>query len=343
MISRYRCPVFSAVLFGLLANTSTALGQAFCALRDPVRQIQSVYPGASFTTDVQIVNNEARAAVARLLPLELHFNELGQHTLYDISRNRSTVGFVHVRPEKYQYGIMEVLWAFDRDLRIHDFRIQRCRSANTKMIDRKEFRDQIAGRGFEGIRDLLVDDCSRIKPGKLKVAQSEHALAAAVLRCALKTLVVTRVVWKDRIEHLRRGTMVKQARKFFPDAARFRIAVTPYTSGVKNGLKQERVKSELDIRRNSVSMLQVLDANGTVAGNVVSTEWAKLPVDRVLYWVVSPDGKIVDVVVGSGWPSEEISGLFQTMQGKNLASLRDCKTATELAATEVLVLIASLD
>ncbi len=338
----YQFPFFVVILFGSSITTSTAMGQAFCSLRDPVRQIQSIYPKASFETIVDVVDSEARVAVSRNLPLELHFNELGQHTLYNVLVNRSTVGLVHVRPEKYRYGIMEVLWAFDSDLRIHDFRMQRCRSANANLIDRKEFRDQIVGRGFAGIRDLLVEDCSRLKPGKLNVRQSEQDLAAAVLRCALKTLVVTRVVWKNRVERLRLVSMAKHARKFFPNGKSYRTAVVPYTKRVQDELTQERVEKELDIRRDSVAILQVVDVNGGVAGNIVSADWEKMPVDRVLYWVVGQDGSIVDITVGNGWPSEEIAGLFQRMRGKNLAALKDCKTAAELAATEILVLLAEI-
>ena len=338
----YQFPFFVVILFGSSITTSTAMGQAFCSLRDPVRQIQSIYPKASFETIVDVVDSEARVAVSRNLPLELHFNELGQHTLYNVLVNRSTVGLVHVRPEKYRYGIMEVLWAFDSDLRIHDFRMQRCRSANANLIDRKEFRDQIVGRGFAGIRDLLVEDCSRLKPGKLNVRQSEQDLAAAVLRCALKTLVVTRVVWKNRVERLRLVSMAKHARKFFPNGKSYRTAVVPYTKRVQDELTQERVEKELDIRRDSVAILQVVDGNGGVAGNIVSADWEKMPVDRVLYWVVGQDGSIVDITVGNGWPSEEIAGLFQRMRGKNLAALKDCKTAAELAATEILVLLAEI-
>ena len=333
---------FVVILFGSSLMTSTVMGQAFCSLRDPVRQIQSIYPKASFETSVEIVDSEARAAVAKSLPLELHFNELGQHTLYNVLINRSTVGLVHVRPERYRYGIMEVLWAFDSDLRIHDFRMQRCRSANDSLFERKGFRDQIVGKGFEGIRDLLVDDCSRLKPGKLKVGENEQALAAAVLRCALKTLVVTRVVWKKRVERLRLVSMARQARKFFPRGKSLRSAVVPYTNEVLVELTRERVKTELDIRRDSVAILQVMDADGAVAGNIVSTDWEKLPVDRVLYWVVALDGTIVDVTVGSGWPNDEIAGLFAEMKGKDRTALKDCKTAAELAATEVLVLLAEI-
>lgn len=339
MNRRYQFPFFVVILFGSSITTSTAMGQAFCSLRDPVRQIQSIYPKASFETSVKVVDSEARVAVSRNLPLELHFNELGQHTLYNVLVNRSTVGLVHVRPEKYRYGIMEVLWAFDSDLRIHDFRMQRCRSANANVIDRKAFRDQVIGRGFEGIRDLLVEDCSRLKPGKINIGQSEQALAAAVLRCALKTLVVTRVVWKNRVEQLRLVSMASQARKFFPRARSFRTTVVPYTKEVQANLAQELVGTELDIRRNSVAILQAVDIDGSVAGYIVSTDWEKLPVDRVLYWVVGREGAIVDVSAGSGWPSEELAGLFQGMRGQDLVALKDCKSAAELAATEVLILV----
>ena len=60
--------------------------QAYCALRDPVRQIGELYPGHSYVSHVGVVTTAARKEVSNRLPFTLHFNELGSHTLYAVGK-----------------------------------------------------------------------------------------------------------------------------------------------------------------------------------------------------------------------------------------------------------------
>ena len=65
------------------ALCSAVHAQAFCALRDPNRQIYRLFPKAtSYRSIVRTVGKDARREVGARLPFNLHFNELGRHTLY---------------------------------------------------------------------------------------------------------------------------------------------------------------------------------------------------------------------------------------------------------------------
>ena len=71
------------LLLAVLLVADDLNAQAFCALRDPQRQINVLFPEAtSFRSIVRTVDEAARSEVAERLPFSLHFNELGRHTLY---------------------------------------------------------------------------------------------------------------------------------------------------------------------------------------------------------------------------------------------------------------------
>ena len=75
--------------------------EAFCALRDPDREIRLLSP--EYERHISLVRTITRASRAKLLdevPFPIHFDELGQHTLYVVlSNKREVLGYVHVRSE----------------------------------------------------------------------------------------------------------------------------------------------------------------------------------------------------------------------------------------------------
>ena len=128
--------VFLSLLVFVLGTARPAAAQ-YCALRDPVRAINELYPGSTFSSSVRTINEQIRKRVSARLPqLKLHFDELGQHTLYKVFKEGVPVGFVHVRSERTRYGLTEIAWALDLSLRIQDFRFQRCRSVHRSDVER---------------------------------------------------------------------------------------------------------------------------------------------------------------------------------------------------------------
>ena len=128
-----------------LGLTNMAWGQAYCKLRDPVNSIKKLYPMATtYRSIVRTVDSSARDAVASAIPFKLHFNELGRHTLYVAMNKKKPVGLVHARSEKGRWGLVEIAWALDFDLRVRSFTFQRCRSPHRAEVESKVFKKNIS-------------------------------------------------------------------------------------------------------------------------------------------------------------------------------------------------------
>ncbi len=172
-----------------------AAAQAFCALRDPVRLVYQLFPEAdAFSSIVREVDEDARDGVGDRLPFSLHNRELGQHTVYVVKRGDESLGVLHVRSERSRWGLVEIAWALDKDLRVRDFEFQRCRSRQRDAVEAPAFREQLRGRSIDEIRAYISDDGTQIRGG-FTAPEGAEALAKAVLRSALKTIVATEVVW----------------------------------------------------------------------------------------------------------------------------------------------------
>ncbi len=196
-------PIVSRALSGalaalfLLAIPGSAAGQAYCALRDPIRSIYRLFPDAdSHVSIVREVSNEARQEVGRRLPFTLHSTELGTHTIYVAQHDGVAEGIVHVRSEPSEWGLVEVAWAIDTELRITGFEIQRCRSRQREAVEAEAFRNQLTGASSDELRRLIGSD-GTIRAEVLEVPPEARVLAAALVRSGLKTLEVTPVVWAE--------------------------------------------------------------------------------------------------------------------------------------------------
>ncbi len=116
------------ICIGLMCIPSIVSANAYCSLRDPMAAIHHLYPQATdHQSIVKVVDKEARNAVSEQLPFTLHFNELGKHTLYVALDDKTPTGLIHARSELSDWGIVEIAWALNFDLSVHNFYIQRCR------------------------------------------------------------------------------------------------------------------------------------------------------------------------------------------------------------------------
>jgi len=178
--------------------------EAYCSLRDPVAQIAQLYPQKTNQLSiVKEVNTDVRNLVKMALPKnDLHFSELGKHTLYVAMSGKKPLGYVHVRSEQSDWGLVEIVWAIDKQLRITNFAFQRCRSPKKQLINDSNFKAMLIGRNYEQLKLLLSDD--GITANKLLLDKAEYApeLANVVLRCALKTLLITDILWAQELQQL---------------------------------------------------------------------------------------------------------------------------------------------
>ncbi|MBL4899431.1 MAG: hypothetical protein JKX76_07255 [Colwellia sp.] len=190
------------VLILFVFSLPNAYAEAYCSLRDPVAQIKKLYPQKTNQLSiVKTVDSHTRNQVKLALPSnDLHFSELGKHTLYVAMKDTQALGYVHVRSEQSKWGLVEIIWALDKNLRIIDFTFQRCRSPKRKMIDNESFKSIFIGKNYEELKILLSSDGITAKSILLEKAGNAPELASVVLRCALKTLLITDILWGEELK-----------------------------------------------------------------------------------------------------------------------------------------------
>ena len=177
--------------------TTTSYGQAFCALRDPVRSIKEICPDKpEWKSVVAHVDADVRADVARRLPFTLHVRELGEHTLYIVSESTGRRRLVHARSEASPSGMVEIVWALDGALRVADFRFQRCRSPQAKFFEGSALAARLR-RSISSLelRALMTEDGSALTPAAAVQCVGSEELGALVVRSAQKTIVTTELAW----------------------------------------------------------------------------------------------------------------------------------------------------
>lgn len=191
------------LLLLLIIFASNVYADAYCALRDPVAQIKLLYPTKTNQRSiVKEINEGVRQQVKVALPNnDLHFGELGKHTLYVVLQQQTKLGYVHVRSEQSKWGLVEIIWAIDEDYRIKDFAFQRCRSPKKKLIDNQLFKNMFIGKNLAQLQAYLNKDGITANQKLLSVATDAPELTNVVLRCALKTLLLTQLVWKEELDN----------------------------------------------------------------------------------------------------------------------------------------------
>ena len=172
-----------------------AYGVAFCALRDPVQQIKTLYPNyVAYESEVR--NIKAAQANARLsetgLPVFLHAKEIGKHTLFYILGQQDLLGFVHVRSEPGDWGLVEIAWALNPQGEIVDYTFQRCRGGYCAEAESRVFRDYFKGLSTAGLSEFF-NEAGEIVPPKAVLNQN---LYQTMVLSAIKTLVLTDAFWQ---------------------------------------------------------------------------------------------------------------------------------------------------
>lgn len=184
----------------LMLAASTAHSIAFCDLRDPTRQIYDLYPEATaYRSLVDEIDDEVKQDVSDFLPFDLHARELGMHTLYVALADEQPLGLVHVRSEASRWGLIEIVWSLGLDLKVQDFRFQRCRDSGCRTLSEGNFNALLEGKTLAELKSEFGPEDDR-RHTELENAVGSHAdLANAVIRSAMKTLLITDLVWGQEI------------------------------------------------------------------------------------------------------------------------------------------------
>ena len=200
-----RLPIFWVLVVSLLAlPESHAHAQAYCSLRDPASTLQESFPDFDhYRSIVRNILPEHRQRIHEILPFTIHPYELGTHTLYvAFDSGNDLLGVVHVRTERGNWGLTEIAWLLDPDLRVVGMKFQRVRDRNQEYIESASFQGQVRGKGFHELRGLLNADGTRLAEGGLEVPKDARPLAVSVIRSSLKTILASSIVWKDALEQV---------------------------------------------------------------------------------------------------------------------------------------------
>ena len=200
MISYMLLMVGCLVVGGVTFAPTLSNAQAYCALRQPHRAQQALFPNSTaLETFTDKVEQKHRDQIQRELNFTVHQDELGLHTLYAVFRGqgegREHQGYIHVRSEQGEWGLIEIAWALYPDLTIKDFIFQRCREMSRDELESKAFKFFMHKQSSRRLRVLLNGDGSELVNPLEVLSEDAQALGLSVVRSALKTVIVTRSVW----------------------------------------------------------------------------------------------------------------------------------------------------
>ncbi len=322
-------------LLTLLSLSHRVDAQAYCALRDPNRQIFELFPQAdSFRSIVRTIGEATRQDVAERLPFTLHFNELGRHTVYVAQKEGQTLGLVHVRSEASRWGLVEVAWAFDLDLRVHGFLFQRCRDRSKPLFELSEVRSRVNGKNFAELEELLEPDGMALRAEALPLPERGLALGTALVRNGLKTIATTESAWADDIWQLRAESVARRANATIREVVALRRLYGPE---VREALTSAIGPNGSGVVRAESRGWELLDERKAWVGRLLVTRWQHSPYDLELYWVSDEHGTLTAVEVQGAWPDPDLRLAIESNVGANLGAHFECAGSVELLVHEVLL------
>lgn len=322
--------LIATILAGALTN-GDAQAQALCSLRDPIRQITTLFPEADgYRSIVRVVDQSSREDLKERLPFTLHFNELGRHTLYVVQKQSQPLGLVHVRSEAGKWGLVEIAWALDFDLNILDYDFQRCRDRSKVSVLAE--RGRLHGMGFRDLLDHMNTECSRLRPGHGLFPRDGEELGLTVVRNALKTIAVTESAWKDDLVTLRAEFL---ARRTLGDVRNLAPLQGLFGSQSSKLIKTHVGKAGTGIVRSQSRAFACKGKGGKQLGRVVLTPWSYDDKTTNLRWSFHADGQILAIEAPAGWPSAEVSKAFEDLVGLDPLGSDECSGFAGLIATEV--------
>ena len=327
-----------SVALSLLLTSGPASG-AFCALRDPVQAINALYPASTgFRSIVRSIGADTRKAVSDRLAFELHFNELGRHTLYvAVNDDAVPLGLVHVRSELAGRSLVEISWSMNLDYEIADMQFQRCRSrlCDDPVFDR--LTTLLRGRNIGDVQGIWQDLPATYSKLGLDASDPAAVLVEAALRSAMKTLVITEFGWRHDIAELQRASLIAKYLAIDPASTTLqRIAIT---DAALTGVEQE-LNGDTVVERDTIEAYSVLQ-NGKELARIAQAKWRDGERSYSFRWLIDPTDRIVGIDPSREWPTSETESAFQGLVGRRLVDSENCGTAAELAGFELTYVTAS--
>ena len=312
------CPLVTQVgslVLAFVTALPTATAQAHCALRDPKTSVFRGFPEADgYRAINRNVDSKHRGKIDTNLPFRVHFNEIGKHTLYVALRGERPIGIVHSRSEESRWGLVEIVWYFELDMRVKRFHFQRVRNRKGKALQKSDFAKKLVGRNFETLRALL-NAKGELASSAWPIPKHAERLALTVVRSALKTIIVTRSVWQRQLAGL----------------ADLDLGIDMFHDGRSTRRIGERDRSK---RIKGLRAVLVLDARGRTLGTAAQTKLRLNEKDLNLRWALAEDGRILKVVCVPEWPDEKTGARFRDLEGQ-IVKTGSCDPVSQAAAKVV--------
>ncbi len=318
--------------FGSLSTVSAVVGQGHCALREPQKTVFEGFPEANgYRAVIRDVDRNERSLIDANMPFQVHYNEIGKHTLYVAMRDKRPIGIVHVRSEESRWGLVEIVWYLDLDLKVRRFRFQRVRSRRGPILEQSAFAKKLANRDLEALRSLLTKE-GELADTARPVPKGADSLALTVTRSSLKTIIVTRAVWNEQIQAL---VDLELGLDLFPDGhATRRLVIDPE--------KPSPFAAENKPRHvETLRAVGVRDGRSRSLGTAVETRVRVGDQKLDLRWSLADDGRLLSVTCPL-WPDQSVGASFKVLEGRVLESDPAHGSEAERAAAEVVKLVRGL-
>ncbi len=327
----YIC-LFTIAIFSI----SSVANAAFCSLRDPVKAIKTLYPeSTSFKYSVKVIAANIRNQVQELLPPNtLHFSELGKHTLYIAYKEDSPIGYVHVRSEESRWGLVEIAWAIDLNLKVRDFQFQRCRNRQKTVVEDAFFKAQLKDKTYQEFTHMLATDGLSLNTSKINVPDKAKGLAEIVIRCGMKTLLVTELAWSDEIH---KNRLSSTANNHFDGAKQTYVVTDVMDDTIESILNKAFDGAQTGIDRSSVMVAKVYDDQKKVIGLVYE---GQLVIDRKpanIHWAMTTEGEIINVDNLYGWQQTATRNAFENTIGNRYELADHCNNRAELLTLQAVL------
>lgn len=318
------------LLIGFLTTTllhPSPLQAAYCSLRDPVSAIRTLYPEAnSHRSVVQSITEKTRRKIAQRLPFTLHFNEIGRHTLYVISQNNMSIGFVHARSELSDWGLIEIAWAITPDLTINNLFFQRCRSPQCNEKLKQQVLNDLKGKKINDILLMLDNTGQALAPDISHRYFGVENLALALLRSSLKTITATEYGWQDTIQQIQRKHFVSY---LFPQAMRDHMTVLKHDRNNLNQNLQEPVLKDSVIDLSTLNIFIVKDNNKEIA-RLVEGNWKTQFKTGPSQWLFTNNREVLAINFKEALSEKDMELAFSQLIGKKLPPKEQCANASEM-------------
>lgn len=236
---------------------------------------------------VREVDTEARNYVERRLPFRVHFNELGDHTLYVALRGKRPLGLIYVRSEESEWGLTEIAWHLSLDLRVREFKFHRCRNRYRNALEQSLFAKKLTGLDYESVIALLTRT-GRLGEVRRYVPRGAEELATTVVRSAAKALVVIHSVWNAELEKLQDLELGMSA---FPHADSFERLVSENRVDASEASKTPKSKMV-----RSVRAVQARAEKRRLLGRVIETRLHLDSENLVVRWHLGPENEVVSIL-----------------------------------------------